>query len=379
MSSIDLKNIKLKPLKKRSLPALDLSILNKDISLGGVEFSDKHKEKFFSELSLLLTEGIDLKTAIELAFDETENAKTKKVYEFLKNKIINGSKLSTAIKDSRYFSDYDYHNISIGEESGRIGLILEELSAYYSQKMKWQRLLIGAISYPAIVVAVSFLAIFFLLNFIVPMFDEVFKRFNGKLPWITQMIIDSSNIVKRYGWILIIFVLVIIILSAWHRKKIWFRKATSYAIQRIPGLGPLLTKIYLARFCHTMSLMLQSKVSIITSLDLAQNMVGFYPIESSLPFVKATIIKGYSLNEALANHPIFDAKLVKMIRVGEEVNKTDEMFKKIASKYTEESEHQIELLNKLIEPFLIIFLGLIVSIILIAMYLPLFKLSSQIA
>ena len=107
-------------------------------------------------------------------------------------------------------------------------------------------------------------------------------------------------------------------------------------------------------------------------------MIGFYPIEVTLDKIKEEIIQGIQLHEAMNKHKIFNTKMVKMLRVGEEVNKLDEMFKKIANKYTEESEHQIELVNKLIEPILIVFLGVLVSVILIAMYLPLFKLSSQI-
>jgi type IV pilus assembly protein PilC len=127
-----------------------------------------------------------------------------------------------------------------------------------------------------------------------------------------------------------------------------------------------------------MALLLESKVSIITSMDLTKSMIGFYPIEATLDPIKEKVIQGISLHEAMSPYQIYNSKMIKMLRVGEEVNKLDEMFKKMANKYTEESEHQIELVNKLIEPILIIFLGLLVSVILIAMYLPLFKLSSQI-
>jgi type IV pilus assembly protein PilC len=356
----------------------NLDFLNKDISLFSSGLGDKEKEKFFSELSLLISEGIDIKTAIELATDENEKRKIVEIYSEIKNKILNGEKLSIALKESGEFSSYDYHNISIGEESGRLIQVLKELAQYYSQKMKWSRLLIGAISYPIVVMVVSFSAIFFMMNFIVPMFNEVFKRFKGELPWITKMIINISSIFKHYSWILFLLIIILAIVIMTQKNKIWYRRISSQLLLRIPGIGNLFAKIYISRFCHTMALLLDSKVSIITSLDLTKSMIGFYPIEVTLDKIRDEIIQGIPLHETMSKHKIFNPKMVKMLRVGEEVNKLDEMFKKIANKYTEESEHQIELVNKLIEPVLIIFLGILVSVILIAMYLPLFKLSSQI-
>ena len=355
-----------------------LDFLNKDIPLLSSKLGDKEKEKFFSELSLLISEGIDIKTAIELAADENEKAKVVKIYSGIKDKILNGEKLSVALKDSGEFSSYDYHNISIGEESGRLTQVLRELSLYYAQKMKWSRLLVGAVSYPIVVVVVSMAAIFFMMNFIVPMFNEVFKRFKGELPAITKMIIHVSNGFKHYSWIVFLIIAAIFIIALTQKNKVWYKHYSTALLLRIPGVGNLFAKIYLSRFCHTMALLLDSKVSIITSLELTKTMIGFYPIEATLDKIKEEIIQGVPLHEAMNKHKIFNPKMVKMLRVGEEVNKLDEMFKKLANKYTEESEHQIELVNKLIEPILIVFLGVLVSVILIAMYLPLFKLSSQI-
>jgi type IV pilus assembly protein PilC len=378
MNSIDLKTIKNLNKYPTKGKGFDLSFLEKDISFSKGGLSDKDKEKFFSELSLLISEGVDIKTAIELATDENEKSSIVKIYEDIKTRILNGEKLSTALKLSGSFSSYDFHNISIGEESGRLTVVMRELAQYYSQKLKLRRLLIGAVSYPIIVIAVSMGAIFFMMNFIVPMFNEVFKRFRGELPWITKMIISISLFFKSFSWIILFSIIVFAIIIVTQKDKVWYRKLSSSLILRIPGLGNMFLKIYLSRFCHTMGLLLDSKVSIITSLDLTKSMIGFYPIEIALDPIKEKIIHGTPLYEAMAEHQVFNAKMRKMLRVGEEVNKLDEMFKKIAKKYTEESEHQIELVNKLIEPVLIVFLGILVSVILIAMYLPLFQLSSQI-
>ena len=378
MSYININNISKPGTKEKKSQNFNLDFLNKDISFFSSGLGDKEKEKFFSELGLLISEGIDIKTAIELTADENEKAKTIKIYNEIKNKILNGEKLSVSLKESGEFSSYDYHNISIGEESGRLTQVLKELALYYAQKMKWSRLLVGAVSYPIVVVVVSMSAIFFMMNFIVPMFNEVFKRFKGELPWITKMIINVSNVFKHYSWILFLLIAILAVIIITQRSKTWYKRVSSNLLLRIPGIGNLFAKIYLSRFCHTMALLLDSKVSIITSLELTKSMIGFYPIEATLDKIKEEVIQGIPFYDAMSRHKIYNPKMVKMLRVGEEVNKLDEMFKKIANKYTEESEHQIELVNKLIEPVLIVFLGVLVSVILIAMYLPLFKLSSQI-
>ncbi|MBS1624350.1 MAG: type II secretion system F family protein [Bacteroidetes bacterium] len=379
MSSIDLQKLKTTSrAKKAPASKLNFDFLNKDISLFGNALGDKNKERFFSELGLLLSEGIDIKTAIELASEDSEQGKFKDKYLVIRNDILNGARLSEALKKSEIFSSYDYHNIAIGEETGRLSIVLRELALYYAQKMKWQRMLMGAISYPAVVILVSFVAVFFMMDFIVPMFNEVFKRFKGELPWITRFIIHISAIVTHFAGAFIVLVIGVAILAVTQKRKPWFRKYMAEITQRIPIVGPLLVRIYMARFCHTMALLLDSQVSIITSLELMESMIGFYPLEVSLPDIKEKVIHGVPFHEALAAHPIYSPKMIKMLRIGEEVNRMNEMFKKVAIKYTEESEHQIELMNKLIEPFLIVFLGVVVSVILIAMYLPLFKLSSQI-
>lgn len=386
MSSIDLKNIKN---KGRSVRTRDSNrsnwfgylgdLMNKDINLSvDNAMGDVFKENFYSGLALLLEEGIPIKTAFTIILEETDKEKVVKRLTIIRDKVVNGEKLAEAIKGDENFTVYEYYSIAIGEESGQLIEVLKELSIYFKRKSKLKRQLTSAMIYPAIVLSVALGAIVFMLNFVVPMFSDVFRRFQGDLPAITKGIIEFSIVFKKYFWILFVVFVAGLLAIYSQRKKVWFKNYSSSAILKIPVLGELIRKIYLARFCQSLSLLLRSRVSIIQSLDMVKNMINYYPIEITIESMKSGIMRGNSLHHSLSVFPIYHKKMINMIRVAEDVNKLDEMLGKISVQLSEETEHQIELFNKLLEPVLIVILGVIVGTILVAMYLPLFQLGSQI-
>jgi type IV pilus assembly protein PilC len=385
MSSVDLNKIAKKvPAPDKAAQQTDWlakldELLNRDFQLpSGSAIDDNFKESYYSELALLLSEGIDIKSAFTIIVDEIEKPKISEQLSHIQKQIVNGEKFADAVKENKNFSDYEYYSLAIGEESGKLIEILNELSIYFKRKVKLKRQLSSALIYPAIVLSVALGAIIFMMNFVVPMFSEVFKRFKGELPAITKGIIAFSLFFKSYFWIIALLFIACIVFLYTQRKKDWFRKYGSQVIIKIPVFGQLVRKIYLARFCQSLSLLLRSRVSIIKSLDMLHNMINFYPIEVSIEPIKARILKGNSLHSALSAYSIYNKKMVNMIKVAEDVNKLDEMLAKISVQLSDETEHQIELFNKLLEPILIVILGFVVGTILVAMYLPLFQLGSQI-
>ena len=366
-----------KPTSKTGKNEDIFAFLNKDIELFGSGLSDKKKEAFYLEMSILLSAGVDIKSALEIIWEEQTNQKDKTLFSTLKNNIVAGTTLSDAIKLSEKFSDYEFFSLQIGEESGKLSLVLQQLAAYYQSKIKQRRQLVSALSYPLLVLSTSFGAIFFMMNFIVPMFADIFKRFGGNLPGITQAIVSISAIINNY--ILYVFVLLIalIFFLLSQKEKIWFKKYSAKAMIKIPLIGTLIKKIYLARFCYSMNLLISSKIPILRAIDLIKKMIGFYPIEVALTQIEAEILQGNSLHQSMSAHEVFPKRMVSLVKVGEEVNQLEEFFEKIAKQYTDEIEHQTGLIGSLIEPIMIIFLGLVVGIILIAMYLPLFQLSNS--
>ncbi|HVD97206.1 MAG TPA: type II secretion system F family protein [Cytophagaceae bacterium] len=350
--------------------------LNKDISLFGNNLSDKKKEAFYHELHILLTAGVDIRSTLDLIAFEQTSEKDKTLFIGIRDQVTKGSTLSDAVQNTGKFSIYEYHSLRIGEESGKLSVVLKELADFFQSNINLRRQIVGALTYPAIVLCTSFGAIFFMLNFIVPMFADVFKRFGGKLPFITSVIVDMSNWIGSYFYLVFLILAIVVGFLISQRKHLWYRKFFSLLIIRIPFVGDMIRKIYMARFCHSMALLIGAKIPIVRAIKLVKEMIGFYPIEVSLDQVEQDIMQGVSLHKSLAAFPVYHRRLVSLVKVGEEVNQLEMFFGKIAKQYSEDVEHQTSLISSMIEPFMIIFLGLIVGVILIAMYLPLFQLST---
>lgn len=381
MAGIDLNKY---PLKSATAPAIKqegkdwLAFLNKDIKLFGSKLNDKKKERFYSELTILFSAGIDIKTALELIEEEQTKAIDKTLFGGIKNYVINGGSLSDAIHQTGQFSAYEYYSLQIGEESGRLPEVLKDLADFFVKKIQQKRQIVNALSYPSIVLLTSFGAIFFMLKFVVPMFSDVFKRFNGELPYLTKMIINISEIFSDYSFYFFIVLGSLITFIYSQRKQQWFRSAASSLAMKTPIVGDIIKKIYLARFCHSMNLLIGAKTPLVSAIDLVKKMVGFYPLEHSLAIIQEDILRGESLYVSLSRFKIYNRRMLSLIKVAEEVNQLDVIFGKLAKQYGDEVEHQTGLIGSLIEPVMIIFLGLLVSVILVAMYLPLFQLSTSV-
>lgn len=353
-----------------------MNFMSRDIKLFGNSWNDKKKEGFYGELHVLLTAGIDIRTALELLEGEAEKKEEKLIYGQILKAIINGSTLPEAIEETGKFSAYEYYSLRIGEESGRMSEVLKDLGEFYTKKIKQRRKVTSALSYPMIVMLVAFGAVWFMLRFVVPMFADMLKRFNTELPGITKLIIDASETLGKYGPWIVLGIIGISIFTYSQRKMDWFRKYSAAFVLRIPYIGKITQKVYLERFCHSMHLLLASRTPLINALELVQKMVGFYPIETSLSNIQNEIMHGSSLHESLAKFPVYNKRMISLIRVAEEVNQLDLMFDKLSKQYSVEIEHETSVLGSVIEPLMIVFLGMMVAVILVAMYLPMFKLSS---
>jgi type IV pilus assembly protein PilC len=384
MSSINLSNYQTKPDKKvnsnepESSMADKLSAtLNKDIKLFEKKFGAAQKEAFYSELGLLLSSGIDIKTAIEIIEDQLKVKKHKAMLEQIKNDIISGQAVWESIrKHPNIFSTYEYQSIKIGEESGKLPEVLVELGKFYNSAIKLRRQIIGTLTYPIVVLVMSILIVQFMLSFVVPMFSDIFKHTGTELPWVTQVLIRASNHAGLLFYSLAALVGIGFLIHKTQHQKVWFRKYTAQFFLKIPVVNELIQKIYLARFCQSMKLLLGSRVLLIDALDLVKNMIGYYPIEHALDSVKKDVYAGKLLNESLGEHPIFPKKLVSLIKVSEEVNAPELIFDKLNKQYSDEIEHQQAVIGKIVEPLFLVILGGLVGFILIAMYTPLFQMSS---
>ncbi len=348
--------------------------LNQDIKLFGNQWSSKKKEGFYAELAVLLKAGLDLVTTLEMMEENEPKEKDRAVIAQIKTTMLEGAMFSEAMGKTERFSNYEVFSIKIAEESGKLIPILETLSEYYKKSIAYRRLLISALSYPIMVIGVSMLALLFLLNFLVPLFGDIYARLDQELPPVTQFIISCSEFVNTYLPWTIPGLLVIGILLYSQRKSNKFRKVWSAIQIKIPIFGLLVHQLYLARFAEAMSFLLSAKVPVLQALGLVKKMVAFYPIEASIDLIEKRILKGDALCDCLADFKIYPPRMVALIKVGEEANQLEAMFSKLAEQYSDSAEQRTKLLSSMIEPVLIVFLALVVGLVLVSMYLPIFKL-----
>ena len=354
------------------------SILNMEISFKP-SFGEKKKERFYADLNVLLNSGIDLKSALEIIIEEQEKPKEKTFYEAIYKNVITGSSFADALKVTGKISDYEYYSILIGEESNRLIEILAELAQFFKERIELRKQVVSVLSYPLFVLAITIGIVYFMLNSVVPMFSDVFKQFGSELPDLTKKIIYISENFSLYSLIFIGTVLIIALLVYYQKDKLWFRKALTSILLKIPIVKGIVSKIYLTRFVQSMHLLLISKTQLVKSLDLTGQMIRFLPMEVAIQDMKTQVTKGASLHSVMRAHSIFPKRLVSLVKVGEEVNRLDVMLAKIAKQYAEELKYETAIIGKIMEPLILLIIGAVVGVILVAMYLPMFNLSNLMA
>jgi type IV pilus assembly protein PilC len=359
--------------KERSF---DTSFLQKEITLFGSSFSNKIKEDFYTELSVLLKAGITLKDALELIENAIKKKAHKEKLSMISNDIISGSTLSDALKKQKEFTDYEYYSVKIGEETGSLMQVCEQLGAFFGRKNEQRRNLISALTYPIIILTTAGLVVIFMLQYVVPMFQDIFEQQKVELPAITKLIIQASEFMKSYGWLLIVTLIVLMFSRTFFNKKQWFKKAKDNLILKLPFVGDFVKTVYLSQFTQAVTLLTASKVPVVNSIQLVKQMIDFYPLQNALEDVEQQILRGKSLSESMKQHKLFDDKMIALIKVAEETNQNEFIFERLNSQYNTQVQQRSKLLSTVMEPIIIMIVGFLVGVILIAMYLPMFKLSS---
>jgi len=351
-------------------------VLNFEIKLKKSKLKDIKKKELFSNLAILLNTGINIKDSLDILLNDFSNDKdTIRALESIRESISNGKSLAIAFEKTNAFIEYEIFNIKIGEETGKLAITVINLSDYLNKRIEIRRKVSSALSYPIIVFITAILAVIFMLTFVVPMFEDIFNRFGHELPYLTQLIIDlSDNII----WI-VLFVLIItfsfIIINYSLKSSNTYQLYKSKMILSIPVVGNIIRKIHLGRFSSAMELFISANIPIHEAIALIREMNSFYSLKSALNQIEHKLVIGDNFHDAVNSQAFFDKRMVAMIKVGMETNQLEEIFKLSKENYHEEITYNTTILNNVLEPILIIFIGLIVATILIGMYLPIFKLS----
>lgn len=339
------------------------------------KLKDKDKESFYSELSVLLSSRIDLKTSVEIIINNITNNPFKQIVTEVFEHIIKGNNLAESLQKTNKFSSYDFYSIQLGEESATLNQVLNDLADFYKKRIQQRQQIISALTYPAIILTTALFALIFMLNFVVPLFADIFKNSGSEIPPLTKFIINLSAFIKSISIYVIFFLFSCFVFVLKYKDHILFRKYVSEFLISIPFFGALAIKIHLSRFSTAFAALTSSKVPLIRSLDLIEQMTNFYPIKETIQQIKEDVTSGVPLNVAMSKFKIYPSKMIALVRIAEEVNELDVFFNKLSQQFSSEVDYQTKVLGTVLEPLLIIFLGIIVGFILITMYLPLFTIN----
>ncbi len=342
------------------------------------KLNSKKKAFIYKDMATLLKAGIDFKTTLTIIRDQQKNEYTKNIIDQLLVNVVKGKAFYEAMELSGNFTPYEIFSVKIGEETRRLDSILEELQKYFNRKLKLRKQIISILTYPAFILALTLATLYFMLTYVVPLFESVFHQFNRELPTLTRYVISLS---ENFNIILIVFLFTIgcaIFIFQKVKKQPAFQKGFTGLILKIPFFGKLVKEIYITRFCQSMALLLVSKTSLVESIGLVRKMIAFYPIEQALDVIEKDISKGITLGDSLSKFKIFDTNIISMVKIAEQVNQLDEMFLTLGNHYDAEVEHKTKVMGTVIEPMLILFIGGIVGVIMVAMYAPMFDLSEVI-
>jgi len=340
---------------------------------------EKNVVVFCRIFSTMINAGLPLIQCLDLLAQQEQNKAFSKIIRSVKEDIEGGTSLTVALKKyPDIFDDLFVNLIAAGEAGGILDVILERLSAYMEKAMKLKARVKGAMTYPISVLVISFSVVALLLLKVIPVFKTMFESMGGQLPGPTAFLINASNFTKNY--FLYIIAIIVIIFVAFKRfyKTDKGRLIVDSLVLKAPIFGDLLKKVAVAKFSRTLSTMMSSGVPIMEGLAIVSKTSGNVVVENALLKTRQSIAEGRSIAEPLAETGIFPPMVIQMISVGEATGALDSMLSKIATFYDDEIDVAVDNMTALLEPVMMVFLGGVVGGMIIAMYLPIFKLASVI-
>ena len=334
---------------------------------------------FARQFSTMIDAGLPIIQCLEILYSQQENATFKKMLKSIKEQVESGATLAESLKKfPKHFDDLFVNMIAAGEAGGILDTILRRLSVYMEKAAKLKSQVKGAMTYPIVTLAIAGIVLIVILVFVIPVFEDMFKDFGSQLPAFTQMVIDASNFMKKN----IIGIIVGLVLFGIAFKQVLKtqkgREIFDDLILKLPVIGLLIRKVSVAKFTRTMGTMLSSGVAIMEALEIVAKTSGNKTIEKAIYTVRSDIAEGRTMADPLAESNVFPAMVCQMIAVGESTGALDAMLEKIAVFYDEEVDQAVENLTSLIEPFMLVFLGVTIGGLVIAMYLPIFKMAGAI-
>ncbi len=367
-------------LRKKNITATVVTEKTKKGIFGKFTLRGKVKDKdiviFTRQFATMIDAGLPLVQALDILSSQVENKTLGKTLSQVKVDVESGATYADALKKHpRIFSELYVNMVAAGEAGGILDTILNRLAAYIEKAMKLKKKVKGAMVYPAVVTAIAVLVIAVIMIFVVPTFSKMFAQLGGTLPLPTRIIINMSNFIAGIGGLLSAGAIVaFVVFLVQFRRTEKGKHITDRILLKLPIFGMLLNKVAVAKFTRTLGTLISSGVPILDGLDITAKTSGNKVIEYAIIDVRKGVVGGKTLAEPITKAQVFPPMVTHMIAVGESTGALDAMLAKIADFYDDEVDATVSNLTAMMEPMLMVFLGGTVGFIVVAMYLPIFKL-----
>jgi type IV pilus assembly protein PilC len=333
---------------------------------------------FSRQLATMLAAGIPLVQSFEIVGAGHDNPAMQKLILDVKADVEAGTSLHEAFaKHPLHFDNLFVNLVEAGEQAGALESLLDKIATYKEKTEAIKKKVKKALFYPTAVLAVAIIVTVILLIFVIPQFEELFKGFGADLPAFTQMVVGMSRFVQTKGWLLVVIIAGIVYGFLYVKKRsAAFRQALDRMSLKLPIIGPILVKSSIARFARTLSTMFSAGVPLVEALESVAGATGNIVYETAVLKMRDEVSTGQRLQRAMENTNLFPNMVVQMIAVGEESGALDTMSGKVASFYEEDVDNAVDSMSSLLEPLIMAILGVLVGGLVIAMYLPIFKLGA---
>ncbi len=332
---------------------------------------------FTRQFSVMIGAGVNLVSCLNILAEQTENKYLATVIGEIRREVENGAPLHTAIANHpKVFPPLYMHMVEAGEVSGQLDVVLQRVGEYLEREFELRKKVTGAMAYPAVIVVVAITVVTILMTVVIPQFLTMFNDAGAQLPLTTRILIGVSSFMQHYWYLVMLGLAGIVAGLAYYRQTPQGRYVTDKLFYRMIIFGPVIQKVVAARFSRTLATLLESGVVITNSLDLVQKAVGNAVIAGAIATARQNITRGSGLAIPLEQTGVLPRMVTQMIAVGEETGELTKMLDQVADFYEKEAGYAVEALTTMIEPAIIVVLGGIVAVIVSAIFLPLFEISS---
>lgn len=344
----------------------------------GKTISPKEIAVFSRQIATMLKSGVPVVQSLEIIGSGHKNPKMKTMVNALRLDIESGSSISEAMAKHPVQFDELYRNlVKAGESAGVLDTVLETIATYKENTESLKGKIKKALFYPAVVIAVAILVSAVLLIFVVPQFEAVFAEFGAELPAFTKLIVGASRFMVEWWWLILFIVIAAIVAFIYfHKRSEPFQHLLDRLILKLPVVGQIMHNASIARFARTLATTFKAGVPLVEALDTVAGATGNTVYEKATYRIRDDVSVGYQVNMAMKQVNLFPHMVVQMTAIGEEAGALDTMLFKVAEFYEEEVNNAVDTLASLIEPFIMIFIGVVVGAMVVGMYLPIFKLAA---